>query len=118
MPSAPKKFTYAVMREDNTSVLYEWTKNEFSLVCQSLNADCKFARFADGIISLVGIRAIVLQKEEPKPKEKSKPLESGMPEVDAVSLAWLKEQEKQIEEWNDRFGLKDEDSELDGGRFS
>jgi hypothetical protein len=115
MPTPAKKFMYAVMRTDNTSVTYEWSTAEYKKVCDSLVSDKKFASFQDGIINLEGIRAIVKQeipKEEPK---EVKPLESGTPEMDVIGLQWLKEQQKQMQEW---YENQNEDSELDGGRFS
>jgi hypothetical protein len=116
MPTPAKKYKYAVMRTDNTAVTYEWTTVEYKKICDSLVSDMKFASFQDGIINLENIRAIVKQ-EEPKPETKEvKPLESGTPEIDIVGLQWLKDQKNQMEQWY--ASQYDEDSELDGGRFS
>jgi hypothetical protein len=116
MPTPAKKYKYAVMRTDNTAVTYEWTTVEYKKICDSLVSDMKFASFQDGIINLEGIRAIVKQEPPKEPKD-VKPLESGTPEMDVVGLQWLKEQQKQMQQWYESQQY-DEDSELDGGRFS
>jgi hypothetical protein len=103
------------MRTDNTSVLYEWTKKEFEIVCKNLCEEKKFTMFKDSIISLANVRAIV--KQEPKLEEK--PLESGTPEIDAVTAHWLKEQEEMAKLMEEEMHRKRTDyDELEGGRFS
>lgn len=116
MPTPAKKHMYAVMRTDNTSVTYEWTSAEYKQVCDSLVSDRKFASFQDGIINLEGIRAIVRQELPKEEKKEVKSLESGTPEMDVVGLHWLKEQKKMMQEWYE--SQHEEDSELDGGRYS
>lgn len=114
MPTPAKKEMYAVMRTDNTSVTYEWTKAEYNQICDSLIGDAQFAKFQDGIISLANIRAIV--KQEPLPKIEEKPLESGTPEMDVVTAHWLKQQEEMIKTLQEEREWEDRDTE--GGRFS
>jgi hypothetical protein len=116
MPTPAKKYMYAVMRTDNTAVTYEWSANEYKTVCDSLVSEKKFASFQDGIINLEGIRAIVKQELPKEEKKEVKPLESGTPEMDVTGLQWLKDQKKQMQEWYEQN--YDDDSELDGGRFS
>jgi hypothetical protein len=110
MPSPKKKEIYSVMRTDNTSVLYEWTREEFTNISLALTEEKKFASFKDGILSLVHIRAIVRQDV---PKEDKKQLPSGTPELDVVTAHWLKQQEDMIKALE-----LEENDELEGGRFS
>jgi tRNA(Glu) U13 pseudouridine synthase TruD len=124
MPS-PKyvKKDYAIIREDNTFVVYTLTKSDYTKLGESLACDAKFVELSVGFLGLKDVRAVIKQKPETKKVEKEKPKQpdSGYPEMDAVSLAWLKQQEKELAEWNDKYGAIDDldkDSDLDGGRFS
>jgi hypothetical protein len=112
MPSPAKKKPYAIIREDNTFVVYDLSKLDYQYLTECLFEDKKYCGLEIGIISLKDIRAIVLQKETPK-EEKEKPLESGNPGMDAVTLHWLKQQEEMAKILKD-----DEEQELEGGRFS
>jgi hypothetical protein len=124
MPS-PKyvKKDYAIIREDNTFVVYTLTNQDYKKLGESLACDAKFVELSVGFLGLKDVRAVIEQKPEPKKVEKEKPKQpdSGYPEMDAVSLAWLKQQEKELAEWNSKYGVRDDldkDSDLDGGRFS
>jgi hypothetical protein len=73
-----------------------------------------------GLLGLADVRDVIEQKPEEvkvkaKHKEEPKQLESGNPELDAMSLAWIRQQQEEIESWSKNH---DEDEELDGGRFS
>jgi hypothetical protein len=118
MPS-PKyiKKDYAVIREDNTFVVYTLTNADYTELGESLACDAKFAELSVGLLGLKDIRAVIEQKPEKKTEKKEvKPLESGLPDMDIQGLEWLKEQKRQMEEWY--ASQYDVDSDLDGGRFS
>lgn len=91
MPSPAKTYMYAVMRTDNTSVLYEWTSKEYETISLALENGKKWGKFKKGMVSLENIRAIV---EQEPPKEEPKILKSADPEMDAQTTHWVRQQKE------------------------
>lgn len=118
MPTPKKKKPYAVIREDGTYVVYDLNSDQFNAMIVAIMGEMKHVLVPDiGLIGLKDVRDVIEQREEmktkPKEKEKEEPkqLQSGNPEMDAMSLAWLKQQQEELDEWKEK-------DELDGGRFS
>lgn len=110
MASPKKRTPYAVVRDDNTYVIYDLTKDDYEHLSNSLVSEAKFCKLSIGILKLSDIRSVIEQKPEPKAK-KEKQLETGTPDLDVTAIAWLKEQERLAEEF-------DEYKDVEGGRFS
>lgn len=121
MPS-PKyvKKDYAIIRDDNTYVVYTLNNQDFKLLRDQLLGESKYAELSVGLIGLKDVRAIIEQKPEDKvKKEVIKENHSGTPDVDVMTFEYLKKQEKEIKEWlkaNPEYDFDDE--EVEGGRFS
>src|SRR5881392_1048565 len=114
MPTPKKKKPYAVIREDNSYVVYDLDSDQFDTIVKAIMGEMKHALVSGiGLLGLKGVRDVIEQRPEDKQKEKKveKQIDTGLPEMDAISLHWLKEQKEMMNEW-------DEDSEVDGGRFS
>lgn len=118
MPSAKYvKKDYAIIRDDNTYVVYTLTNHDYEKLELALLGENPYIKVSIGIIGLKDVRAIIEQKPEDKiKKEAVKPLEAGTPDMDVMSFEYLKQQEKIVKEWLEKHPEYDE--EVEGGRFS
>lgn len=110
MATPQKRRPYAIIRDDSSFVIYELTKDDYETLSNSLVSEYKFCKISIGTFKLTDIQAVVEQKPEPKAKEK--PLETGTPDLDVTAIAWLNEQKRIQEEFDNAY------SDVEGGRFS